>query len=90
MPIYNEKRKEIGFKQTKLLNLILDNGQQVSKLFDKLFYSHNFGHNGPLDFHGLGINAKISELQAAMGLSVLPFMEEILNGNPIKFILNFE
>ncbi|MCO5281744.1 MAG: aminotransferase class I/II-fold pyridoxal phosphate-dependent enzyme, partial [Chitinophagales bacterium] len=31
----------------------------------KLFYSHNFGHNGPLSFYGLGINAKISELQAA-------------------------
>jgi len=38
--------------------------------YKKLFYSHNFGHNGPLDFHGLGINAKISELQSAMGLAV--------------------
>lgn len=46
-------------------------------LFDKIFYSHNFGHNGPTDFHGLGINAKISELQAAMGLAVLPFMETL-------------
>jgi dTDP-4-amino-4,6-dideoxygalactose transaminase len=45
----------------------------------KIYYSHNFGHNGPLDFHGLGINAKISELQAAMGLAVLPHMEEILS-----------
>jgi len=49
-------------------------------LQQKIFYSHNFGHNGPLDFHGLGINAKISELQAAMGLSVFPYIEEILNG----------
>ena len=48
-------------------------------LFSQCFYSHNFGHNGPLDFHGLGINGKISELQAAMGLSVLPYMEEIVN-----------
>jgi dTDP-4-amino-4,6-dideoxygalactose transaminase len=47
-------------------------------LFNKIFYSHNFGHNGPLDFHGLGINGKISELHAAMGLAVLPFMENIL------------
>jgi len=47
-------------------------------LRSKLFYSHNFGHNGPLDFHGLGINGKISELQAAMGLSVLPYMDEII------------
>jgi dTDP-4-amino-4,6-dideoxygalactose transaminase len=47
-------------------------------LREKMFYSHNFGHNGPLDFHGLGINGKISELQAAMGLSVLPYMDEIM------------
>jgi dTDP-4-amino-4,6-dideoxygalactose transaminase len=45
----------------------------------KLFYSHNFGHNGPLAFHGVGINGKMSELQAAMGLAVLPYMETILN-----------
>jgi len=44
-----------------------------------LYYSHNFGHNGPLAFHGLGINAKISELQAAMGLAVFPHMEKILS-----------
>lgn len=48
------------------------------KLQHQLFYSHNFGHNGPLAFHGLGINGKISELQAAMGLAVLPYMETIL------------
>ena len=45
----------------------------------QLFYSHNFGHNGPLAFHGLGVNGKISELQAAMGLAVLPYMETILD-----------
>ncbi len=44
----------------------------------QVYYSHNFGHDGPLAFHGLGINGKISELQAAMGLSVLPYMDEIL------------
>jgi dTDP-4-amino-4,6-dideoxygalactose transaminase len=49
------------------------------ELFHQIYYSHNFGHNGPLDFHGLGINAKISELQAAMGLAVLPYMEHILS-----------
>jgi dTDP-4-amino-4,6-dideoxygalactose transaminase len=49
-------------------------------LFHKIFYSHNFGHNGALSFHGLGINGKISELQAAMGLAVLPYMGEILEG----------
>ncbi|KXK47280.1 MAG: DegT/DnrJ/EryC1/StrS family aminotransferase [Bacteroidetes bacterium] len=47
-------------------------------LFDKIFYSHNFGHKGPLDFYGLGINAKISELQAAMGLAVFPYIDHII------------
>ncbi|MBQ4820287.1 DegT/DnrJ/EryC1/StrS family aminotransferase [Aquimarina sp. MMG016] len=48
-------------------------------LFDTLYYHHNFGHNGPLEYHGLGINAKASEMQAAMGLSVLPYMDTIIN-----------
>lgn len=46
-------------------------------LFHQLFYSHNFGHNGPLAFHGVGINAKISELQSAMGLAVFDEMDYI-------------
>jgi len=49
------------------------------ELMHKISYSHNFGHNGPMDFHGLGINAKISELQSAMGLSVLPHMDRIIS-----------
>lgn len=49
-----------------------------SDLQHKLFYSHNFGHKGYLDFHGLGINAKMSELQAAMGLAVFPYADFIV------------
>ncbi|UWY28616.1 DegT/DnrJ/EryC1/StrS family aminotransferase [Flavobacterium sp. TR2] len=49
------------------------------ELRHKLYYSHNFGHNGPLAFHGLGINGKISELQAAMGLAVFPYMNNIID-----------
>jgi dTDP-4-amino-4,6-dideoxygalactose transaminase len=48
-------------------------------LYKKIFYSHNFGHDGPLSFHGLGINGKISELQAAMGLSVFPYLDMIMS-----------
>ena len=48
------------------------------ELQHQLFYSHNFGHNGPSEFYGVGINAKISELQAAMGLAVLPHFDFIL------------
>lgn len=48
-------------------------------LHQKLFYSHNFGHDGPEKFHGLGINAKISELQSAMGLAVFDHLEHIFS-----------
>lgn len=65
------------------------------ELSDKLFYHHNFGHNGPEDFHGLGINAKTSELQAAMGLAVFNHLDTIFEGrkNVVEnydAFLNFE
>ena len=50
------------------------------ELYEKVFYSHNFGHNGSVAFHGVGINGKMSELQAAMGLAVLPSMKRIVSG----------
>ncbi|UOK43777.1 MULTISPECIES: DegT/DnrJ/EryC1/StrS family aminotransferase [Flavobacterium] len=68
-----------SFHGTKLFHTG-EGGALFSKdkeLQHKLFYSHNFGHDGPLAFHGLGINGKISELQAAMGLSVLPYINYI-------------
>lgn len=58
-----------------------------SDLLHKLFYSHNFGHNGALAFHGLGINGKMSELQAAMGLTVLPYINKIIEER--KIIVEF-
>jgi dTDP-4-amino-4,6-dideoxygalactose transaminase len=45
--------------------------------YEKMFYHHNFGHQGKEAFQGLGINAKMSEPQAAMGLAVMPYMETI-------------
>lgn len=47
-------------------------------LVDKIFYHQNFGHDGPEKFFGLGVNGKISELNAAMGLAMLPYVEEIV------------
>jgi dTDP-4-amino-4,6-dideoxygalactose transaminase len=69
-----------SFHATKLFHCG-EGGAMFSKdkdLQHQLFYSHNFGHNGTLDFHGLGVNGKISELQAAMGLSVLPYINTII------------
>lgn len=56
-------------------------------LRETLYYHHNFGHHGPLEFHGLGINGKISELQAAMGLAVFPYVEDIMQGR--KKVIDF-
>lgn len=49
------------------------------ELQHQMFYSHNFGHDGPSAFFGVGINGKMSEVQAGVGLSVLPYMQTILN-----------
>ena len=57
------------------------------QLNHELFYSHNFGHNGPTEFFGLGINGKMSELQAAMGLSVFPYLNQIISAR--KVIVNY-
>ncbi|WP_034261554.1 DegT/DnrJ/EryC1/StrS family aminotransferase [Altibacter lentus] len=48
--------------------------------FDSMYFHHNFGHNGPGEFSAVGINAKMSELQAAMGLAVLPYLNKIIDG----------
>ncbi len=53
---------------------------QDNDLQNNLYYHHNFGHDGPEKFHGLGINAKMSELQAAMGHAVMNHWEEIYQG----------
>ena len=69
-----------SFHATKLFHTG-EGGAAICKdetTYHEMFYRHNFGHNGPLEFYGLGTNAKMTELQAAMGLSVLPFMDFIL------------
>ena len=47
------------------------------ELFKKISYMRGFGHNGPEKYHGLGINAKNSELHAAMGLANLKYIKDI-------------
>ena len=46
-------------------------------LFNKLKRAHNFGHNGPEKYEGVGINGKMSELHAGIGLCVMDFFEDI-------------
>lgn len=53
--------------------------------YEVMYYHHNFGHDGQEAFHGLGINAKMSEPQAAMGLAVLPYFDAILSSRKMAY-----
>lgn len=50
------------------------------ELQKKLFFHHNFGHKNQEEFFGLGTNAKMSELQAALGLAVFNYIDVIFEG----------
>lgn len=47
------------------------------ELLKKMALLRNFGHTSPISFDGVGINAKNSELHAAMGLCVLKYIDEL-------------
>ncbi len=64
----------LSFHATKLFHTV-EGGAVVSRTAEKdhqISYLMNFGHQGPEAFQGVGINAKASELNAAMGLCLLP------------------
>jgi len=71
----------VSFHATKLFHtgeggaIITDNDD----LAYKISYMMNFGHDGPETFVGLGINGKNSELHAALGLCILPKVEQLID-----------
>ena len=71
----------LSFHATKLFHTV-EGGAIITgddELAHRIRYMRNFGHNGQEAFWGLGINGKNSEFHAAMGLCVLPHMEEIIS-----------
>jgi dTDP-4-amino-4,6-dideoxygalactose transaminase len=92
----------LSFHATKLFHTIEGGGIVTSDdmLAEKIAYMRNFGHNGPEEFLGIGINGKASEFQAAMGLCILPQVDflieqrkliceryiELLKGLPVKLL----
>lgn len=69
-----------SFHATKLYSTV-EGGAVItksSKILKKMSLLRNFGHNGPEDFNGVGINAKNSEFHAAMGLANMKYISEIL------------
>jgi dTDP-4-amino-4,6-dideoxygalactose transaminase len=47
------------------------------EMYERLFLMRSFGHRGD-NYYSVGINAKNSELHAAMGLSVLPHVTSLI------------
>lgn len=79
----------ISFHSTKLFHTIEGGGLVIKddELYKKVKLMINFGISGPEKIEGLGINAKMNEFQAAMGLCVLDEMDKILCGR--KVVHNF-
>lgn len=70
----------VSLHATKLFHAV-EGGFVVAKdpaVAEKVEWMRRFGHKGEKGFHGVGINAKMSELHAAMGLCNLKYMDRIL------------
>lgn len=70
----------LSFHATKLFHAV-EGGALVTgddELAHRIRYMRNFGHNGQEAYWGLGINGKLSELHAAMGLAVLKHVPELI------------
>ena len=70
----------VSMHATKLMHSV-EGGFIVSKdpvVSEKMEWMRRFGHKGQDEYHGVGINAKLSEFHAAMGLCNLKHIESIL------------
>ncbi len=70
----------LSFHATKLFHTV-EGGAIITnddKLAHKIMHLRNFGHEGPEEFHTVGINGKNSEFHAAMGLCVLPKIKMLI------------
>ena len=53
-------------------------------LINRIYYMHNFGHKGKEEFQGLGINGKISDINAALGLANLEYIPQIVSDRKVR------
>lgn len=68
----------ISFHATKIFHTV-EGGAVITSddgLAHALSYLRDFGHKGTEEFYGLGVNGKLSELHAAMGLCILPVVKK--------------
>lgn len=69
-----------SFHATKLYHTI-EGGAVFTKdpkTLKRMAFCRNFGHNGPKNYDGVGINGKNSEFHAAMGILNLTYIDAIL------------
>ncbi|MBD3616872.1 MAG: DegT/DnrJ/EryC1/StrS family aminotransferase [Gracilimonas sp.] len=69
-----------SFHATKLFHTVEGGAvfTQDDDLNKKMWHMRNFGHAGPENFEGIGINGKNSELHAAMGLVNLRHIDRVM------------
>jgi dTDP-4-amino-4,6-dideoxygalactose transaminase len=75
-----------SFHATKLFHTIEGGGIATNDddVAHTISYMRNFGHKGQEDFWGIGINGKNSEFNAAMGLSIFPSIQHIIEDREVK------
>lgn len=76
-----------SFHATKLFHTV-EGGAVFAKepeLLRKMALLRNFGHTSATTFEGVGINGKNSEFHAAMGLCILPYVEDIIARRKMLF-----
>jgi dTDP-4-amino-4,6-dideoxygalactose transaminase len=70
----------LSFHATKLFHTgeggaVISSDEEIA---DRISLMTKFGHTGEENYLEIGINAKLSELHAAMGIAVLPHVEELI------------
>jgi len=63
---------------------IFCNNKSLTK---KIHDYHNFGHEDNLSFNGIGINGKMSEINATLGLSIIGHMDAVLKKREEIYLL---
>lgn len=77
----------ISFHSTKIFHTIEGGALAIrdDRLFERARRMINFGIASPTDISGVGINTKLNEFQAAMGLCVLDEMESIMLNRRLRY-----
>jgi dTDP-4-amino-4,6-dideoxygalactose transaminase len=81
----------LSFHATKVFHTgeggaVVTNNADLAK---KMAYLGNFGHKNQEEFWGVGINSKMSEFHAALGLCVLPHMPHVIESRK-KTVLEYD